>query len=1123
MTMTLSENVQNGTLSKTSESIEQPKMVEILVDGSAYQSAFCFAMGVENTEGRFKKLLTTIIAGPDSAIQSIKAAIDSGTYGFSFGYGEKQAHSYKFHKEAEIFTERGKYTHLPMSINNRKVLAVVHNDVLEGNYVMSFDENPAQDVRALLGGRNYGLPILEEWSDTILDELYYRQYVEDKPLYYDPNIFPNGFHLLEMKLDEVQADNFLSFLISSKRISFPKQGTGQVVEEIDNLTDYMTAFSDDMLRKLSQTLNPTHNPLHEEVYSYFDDYNMSLFPVQGHVATAISKRFFKQKAVILQGEMSSGKSKMMTAVADGYMKMKGKKGFFGVIMVPPSLTDKWSNEEIYDLLPQPNSKVIHVKTSKDLMEYHRNWIRSGRPEPEVPTFFVISFTTMRSDASIRPAVQYHYKRTEQQVKNGDEYYRRGYICPDCGAAHKVTEETRIEVDDEGNEHTVHDKRFMEEEEFGKARRLTSHNKPANAFCSECGGALWTRSVPNRYSSFKEWAKHERKLVKAIDTGDRFEVTKVQNSQPEIKKATGSPRRVAAIEYIRRKMKGFFDIAIIDEVHELKGANTAQGNSLGSLAAASKRVIAGTGTLFGGKAEDIYYILWRLFPHEMVKAGYKYEEVNKWNHEYGNVEKTTYSQSDSDMEFSNKQSRGGRASSTEKVVPGISPFVFGRFLMQNVVLVRLLDVWPDPVELVDVPTIFVDMTNELREMYVGMKATFDRAIESNRGKKDGITNLWLLYTDTGIAYLDNPFRFPDVTAKDKKGVTHHIWRPAPLPEDYITPKEEKLMEIAKGEILEKRPMIIYVRDTGSSKEERDIQPRLKKVLEENVEGAKVAILRSNTTKTDQRSHWLKKKVEKEGYNIIISSVELVKVGLDLLCTPTILFYQFTWSMFTMAQAAKRAFRIGQLRECRLYYLAFGDSFQEMMAHLIAQKNKASQAINGDVSSDGLNAMLGDDGDLQSMLIKSIQKGDNLKGSSEEWIATTTDRAREILAGIGKAKAPSSSELIAQLLSWGKGKNIQESTVSAIREKESVIMERLNNNSIPGFQVKDGVLEVDEIMAFGFDFFSDGDLINHLIGIAPKAKGYQNIKFEVKVVDAKISRKNKKKVASGQLAIDLFGGI
>ena len=35
----------------------------------------------------------------------------------------------------------------------------------------------------------------------------------------------------------------------------------------------------------------------------------------------------------------------------------------------------------------------------------------------------------------------------------------------------------------------------------------------------------------------------------------------------------------------------------------------------------------------------------------------------------------------------------------------------------------------------------------------------------------------------------------------------------------------------------------------------------------------------------------------------------------------------------------------------------------MALIIAKKNKASQAIGGEVTSDGLSAMLGDDGDIQ----------------------------------------------------------------------------------------------------------------------------------------------------------------
>jgi hypothetical protein len=59
-------------------------------------------------------------------------------------------------------------------------------------------------------------------------------------------------------------------------------------------------------------------------------------------------------------------------------------------------------------------------------------------------------------------------------------------------------------------------------------------------------------------------------------------------------------------------------------------------------------------------------------------------------------------------------------------------------------------------------------------------------------------------------------------------------------------------------------------------------------------------------------------------------------------------------------------------------------------LIAQKNKAAEAMNGDATSDGLNAMLGDTGDLQTLLIQNIKSGNQLKGSTEEWTQANIGR-------------------------------------------------------------------------------------------------------------------------------------
>lgn len=289
----------------------------------------------------------------------------------------------------------------------------------------------------------------------------------------------------------------------------------------------------------------------------------------------------------------------MTAIADTVHKMKGKQGYFACIMCPPSLTKKWAKEEVLYVLP--DAEVYLIESTDQLIHYHTQWVRAGRKKPTNPVFFVISFTTMRGDSSIEPAISsFTFKQTSKQKENELVPYRKGYMCPDCMKPLNVIESVQTILNENGEEVKEEKKRLMGALEFGDTRRLHNTSKPANAFCSECGTSLWTKKAPTRYASFKEWTKHEKSLIHALKDQNNRLMTHLQQSQPPIPKKVGKPRRVAAVEYIRRKMKRFFDISIIDEVHECKGGLTSQGNAVGSLAAASKKVLAGTGTLFGGK-------------------------------------------------------------------------------------------------------------------------------------------------------------------------------------------------------------------------------------------------------------------------------------------------------------------------------------------------------------------------------------------------------------------------------------------------------------------------------------------------------------------------------------------
>ncbi|MBJ7656478.1 hypothetical protein [Weissella confusa] len=116
------------------------------------------------------------------------------------------------------------------------------------------------------------------------------------------------------------------------------------------------------------------------------------------------------------------------------------------------------------------------------------------------------------------------------------------------------------------------------------------------------------------------------------------------------------------------------------------------------------------------------------------------------------------------------------------------------------------------------------------------------------------------------------------------------------------------------------------------------------------------------------------------------------------TPTLVFYQMPWSLFDLNQASRRAWRIGQTRETRTYYLAYSNTFQATLANLVAKKNKATEAIKGTPTSGGFSALLGDDDeDLQPMMMKAAFE--NVYVPTNEG----TPRAKELLAHIGEELA------------------------------------------------------------------------------------------------------------------------
>jgi SNF2 family DNA or RNA helicase len=423
------------------------------------------------------------------------------------------------------------------------------------------------------------------------------------------------------------------------------------------------------------------------------------------------------------------------------------------------------------------------------------------------------------------------------------------------------------------------------------------------------------------------------------------------------------RRFPLSEYIKKYLNGYFDFFVADEVHELKGGSTAQGNSFGALSSACGKTIALTGTLLGGYADDIFYVLYRLSPRTLKDEGLDYGHVTGWMAKYGVLERVTrtYPQD-------NVCSRGRKGRTVLKRKPGVSPVVFSRHLLDKAVFLSLGDITSD------LPPISehvhgIAMDDELGEAYRDLEETL--SYEVRQALVQGSKALLGTYVNALLSYPDRPFDNPPIihplTGKQ-------IVRPRELPKDRRYAKEEKLVELIKGSVLENRKCFAYCQYTGT----KDVTTRLEELLLD--EGIGTEILRASVD-PEEREEWLKKKV-RSGVDVVVANPKLVQTGLDLYDFPTLIFYQTGYSVFTLRQASRRSWRIGQRRPVAVHYLYYRPTMQERAMQLMGSKLEASLAIEGKFSEEGLLAMTQGE-DMMTALARALVDGLETEGVEQAW--------------------------------------------------------------------------------------------------------------------------------------------
>ena len=604
-------------------------------------------------------------------------------------------------------------------------------------------------------------------------------------------------------------------------------------------------------------------------------------------------------------------------------KKDGRGKAFGIVMCPSHVTRKWVRE-IGETLPDTYAMVVHSITDLDRLY-------ALYEQGDKSVYAVFSKERARDGYMRYPAVRWNERR-------------RAFLCPDCDAV------IEMKISEDGTHYTVPADQFFFQREHKK-----------NHVCPKCGTPLWSAVNPDRRM---EWVKigeygwvhrygAEAHLQRTKNAHVCDQLAQIAQDPDGYYPVRGAQRRYPLSTYIKKKLHGRIGSFLCDELHEYNNAS-GQGDAMAELYGASKLFVGMTATLINGYSSGIFHLLYRIVPGLMIKDGKQYGSPGDFDAEYGVVENAYETR---DAEY-NANRRASKRKTRTRQLPGVSPLVFSRFLLEYTAFLSLSDMGKDLPSYEEIP-VALDMPEDVGECYQAVQNVLQKVLKNDRKAAQKILSAYL---NLLTVYPDQPYDQPEVI--------HPITgMPIVTPKscgDFsrLFPKEEKVLELVRQKTANGERVLIYTSWTRT-----DSQQKLLKLLQEN--GYRTEILAPQIA-TEKREEWVDKRV-KNGLQVLITNPSCVETGLDLNAFTTIIFYSMGYNLFTMRQASRRSWRINQTApKVEVYMLYYADTLQAKAMKLMASKLAVAGIIEGTFSEEGLAAM-SDVKDLTSQMAKELAAG------------------------------------------------------------------------------------------------------------------------------------------------------
>lgn len=862
-------------------------------------------------------------------------------------------------------------------------------------YIKAIEEGPelAQELNAKVFDKLYAntsIPIMEEWMSHLVVSFMRRNFLREITVLSMHD--PKPFRAYKLEISKVQLLEIVQAGLRQGNIKIGEtQTTSELMECIEGLDSYLNIFGDTLAHKIQESFEPKFDPQKDEYTDWVNFYDDScyhngieIYNAQKATIQAAVNNLEKNNVTFVISEMGTGKTLMGQGIA--YAHHKKKTGMTNVVMCPSHLVEKWKRE-VEKLVP--NAKAYIITNIHELINIERKI--KGRHKME-HTFIIVSKETAKFSYETRPCAVW------SKTKNT-------FVCPCCGQP--LTKKERV---GSGRNAAVINKKFDKLDMLTQLAYNTTCMNKVKVFNKKtrkweeqpCNTSLWAPF--NKEDKNTGWIKLGKSgwiMEKHVDElfeefiarntltkkeGELFaKLAEVKNTLDEGEELKGvkAPRKYSIAKYIRERFRGYIDYFICDELHLFKG-NTKQGQAMADIASASKYFIGLTGTLLNGYASGLFYILYRTLPQLMKKEGFEYSDEASFMRQYGVVERT------SKFAFTNGRQGQKIGTGQEKPLPGVSPLVFTKFLLENAVFLSLSDMDGGLPAYEEIP-LSVPMDDSLDDAYSILEREL-RECCSWQGE-GGMKAMGSLLQALSV-YPDMPYNQPDVLHPDTNEV---LVSPLDLGEG-LRNKERRMLELVQEKIAAGEKVLVYYEWTNRT----DVAQKLDKMFKDN--GINSVIMTSSVS-ASEREEWIENKLAK-GIDVLICNPKLVETGLDLLSFTTIIFYQIGYNIFTMRQASRRSWRLSQDKDIQVYFLYYEGTIQAQALALMATKLQASMAIEGKFSEEGLRAMSNNE-NLLTQIANSVVEG--IKDTIEiKTFATVEKKDRE--HDVSRTRIPLSQLLI-----------------------------------------------------------------------------------------------------------------